>query len=212
VYIGPNASPQSSAQPAGSKRPLETLARPRWSAVERGHRLPPPRWPLATLAARSTLAIPTCPRGRRGQGTMLNQFVGQLTARRERVRHRVRIGPNASATILGTAGGQGPLEAALEPLTRRRCVSSLSGEIDCRPSRALRHPCCPICPRHPDLPKGAKGPENDATAPAAVPRPSACARRLSRSAQTAAHAGKTPDRRSTNNTGFRAIARTRPRR
>jgi hypothetical protein len=38
-----------------------------------------PRWPFATLAARSTLAIPTCPRGRRGQGTMLNHRVGQLT-------------------------------------------------------------------------------------------------------------------------------------
>ena len=29
------------------------------------------------------------------------------------------------------------------------------------PSLALRHPCCPIYPRHPYLPKGAKGPEND---------------------------------------------------
>jgi hypothetical protein len=38
-----------------------------------------PRWLFATLAARSTLATPTCPRGRRGQGTMLNHRVGQLT-------------------------------------------------------------------------------------------------------------------------------------
>src|SRR5215470_20326730 len=36
-----------------------------------------PRWPFATLAARSTLAISTCPRGRRGQGTMLNHRVGR---------------------------------------------------------------------------------------------------------------------------------------
>jgi hypothetical protein len=31
-----------------------------------------------------------------------------------------------------------------------------------RPSLALRHPCCPIHPRRPYLPKGAKGPGNDA--------------------------------------------------
>jgi hypothetical protein len=33
-------------------------------------------------AARSTLAIPTCPRGAKGPGTMLNQSVGQLTTQR----------------------------------------------------------------------------------------------------------------------------------
>jgi hypothetical protein len=41
-----------------------------WSAEEgtglRGHRLPPLRWPFATLAARSTLAISTCPKGGEG--------------------------------------------------------------------------------------------------------------------------------------------------
>jgi hypothetical protein len=31
-----------------------------------------PRWPFATLAARSTLAIPTCPRGRSGAGWGIN--------------------------------------------------------------------------------------------------------------------------------------------
>src|SRR5258708_36588026 len=31
----------------------------------------PPTAPLATLATRSALAIPTCPRGQVGQGTML---------------------------------------------------------------------------------------------------------------------------------------------
>jgi hypothetical protein len=41
------------------------------------HLLATSRWPFATLAARSTLAIPTCPRGRRGQGTMLNHRVGR---------------------------------------------------------------------------------------------------------------------------------------
>jgi hypothetical protein len=35
-------------------------------------------------------------------------------------------------------------------------------DIDCNSSRTLRHPCCPIYPRHPCLPKGAKGPGNDA--------------------------------------------------
>jgi hypothetical protein len=30
------------------------------------------------------------------------------------------------------------------------------------PSLALRHPCCPIYPRHPYLPKGAKEPGSDA--------------------------------------------------
>jgi hypothetical protein len=35
--------------------------------------------PFATLAARSTLAIPTRPRGRRGQGMMVNPGAGQLT-------------------------------------------------------------------------------------------------------------------------------------
>jgi hypothetical protein len=34
---------------------------------------------------------------------------------------------------------------------------TLSGDIDCRPSPALRHPCCPIYPRIPYLPKRAKG-------------------------------------------------------
>jgi hypothetical protein len=33
--------------------------------------------PFATLAARSTLAIPTCPRGRRALGPMLNRRVGR---------------------------------------------------------------------------------------------------------------------------------------
>jgi len=33
----------------------------------------------------------------------------------------------------------------------------LRGNIDCRPSLALRHPCCPIHPRHPYLPKGRRG-------------------------------------------------------
>jgi hypothetical protein len=36
-----------------------------------------PASPFATLAARSSFAIPTCPRGRRGQGTMLNHRVGR---------------------------------------------------------------------------------------------------------------------------------------
>jgi hypothetical protein len=40
--------------------------------------------PFATLAARSALAIPTCPRGRRGQGSMLNHRVGQLATQRLR--------------------------------------------------------------------------------------------------------------------------------
>ena len=68
-----------------------------------------PRWPFATLAARSTLAIPTCPRRRRGQGPMLDQFVGRLTTDGPvRVRHHVCIGAKRQATILVTAGGQGP--------------------------------------------------------------------------------------------------------
>jgi hypothetical protein len=66
VCFGAIASTQSSAQPGGtgpSKRPSEPL---NVCAAERGHRLPP-RWPFATLAARSTLATPTCPRGRRAR-------------------------------------------------------------------------------------------------------------------------------------------------
>jgi hypothetical protein len=38
----------------------------------------------------------------------------------------------------------------------------LRGDGGCRPSLALRHSCCPICPRDPYLANGAKGPENDA--------------------------------------------------
>jgi hypothetical protein len=30
-------------------------------------------------------------------------------------------------------------------------------DIDCLPSLALRHPCCPIYPRHPYLPRGRRG-------------------------------------------------------
>jgi hypothetical protein len=51
VRIGRNASPQFSA----------------------------PRWPFATLRSPITLATCTCPRERRGQGTILNDRVGQLT-------------------------------------------------------------------------------------------------------------------------------------
>jgi hypothetical protein len=68
---------------------------------------------------------PTGPRGRRGEGTMLNHRVGQLTTQRpskERVRHRVHRATRL-ATILGTAGGQGPLEAAIGAATRPVGVS-----------------------------------------------------------------------------------------
>jgi hypothetical protein len=44
----------------------------------------------------------------------------------------------------------------------------LRGDIDCRPSLALRHPCCPIYPRHPYLPKGAKEPGTDASTSVSV--------------------------------------------
>jgi hypothetical protein len=44
----------------------------------------------------------------------------------------------------------------------------VAGNVDCRPSLALRHPCCPIYPRHPYLPKGAKGPGNDASTSVSV--------------------------------------------
>jgi hypothetical protein len=47
-------------------------------AFARGTLSAAPRWPFATLGSRSTLAIPTCPRCRRGQGTMLNHRAGQL--------------------------------------------------------------------------------------------------------------------------------------
>jgi hypothetical protein len=40
----------------------------------------------------------------------------------------------------------------------RARTKRLRRDIDCRPSLALRHPCCPIYSRHPYLPKGAKGP------------------------------------------------------
>ena len=110
--IGPHASPQSSGQPdarAGSKRPLEPLTRPVSMSRCAGTSAAAPRWPFATLAARSTLAIPTCPRRRRGQGPMLDQFVGRLTTDGPvRVRHHVCIGAKRQATILVTAGGQGP--------------------------------------------------------------------------------------------------------
>src|SRR5258707_71348 len=42
---------------------------------------------------------------------------------------------------------------------RRRHKPARRG-VDCRPSLALRHPCCPIYPRCAYLPKEAKGPEN----------------------------------------------------
>jgi hypothetical protein len=65
-----------------------------------------PRWPFATLAARSTLAIPTCPRGRGSQGPMLNHRVGQLATQHSvgareapRVHQAARL-----AIILGQPG------------------------------------------------------------------------------------------------------------
>jgi hypothetical protein len=40
----------------------------------------------------------------------------------------------------------------------RHSRAQIGGEnVDRRPSLALRHPCCPIYPRHPYLPKLAKG-------------------------------------------------------
>jgi hypothetical protein len=40
-----------------------------------------PRWPFANLAARSTPATLLAQEGRRGQSTMLNECVGQLTTK-----------------------------------------------------------------------------------------------------------------------------------
>jgi hypothetical protein len=48
---------------------------------------------------------------------------------------------------------------------RQKKETRLRGNIDCRLSLALRHPCYPICPRHPYLPKGAKEPGTDAQRP-----------------------------------------------
>ena len=76
--------------------------------------------PFATLAARSALAISTCPRGRMGAGKD-----AQPVCRSPRLHRATRL-------------------------------------ADLRSSLALRHPCCPIYPRHPYLPKGAKGAGNGA--------------------------------------------------
>jgi len=45
-----------------------------------------PRWPSGTLAAPSTLAIPTCPRERRGRGLAVNDCAGPA--------HRTYRGPS----------------------------------------------------------------------------------------------------------------------
>jgi hypothetical protein len=92
--------------------------------------LPPLAGPSPPLLPRSTLAIPTCPRGRRAR-----ERCGPVGTREA---PRVQ-----RATRLGTAGC--------------RVCEPPRGDIDCRPSLALRHPCCPIYPRHPCLPKGDEG-------------------------------------------------------
>ncbi len=55
--------------------------------------------------------------------------------------------------------------ASLKSLQRTRGAAerrpACAEDADC-PSLALRHPCCPIYPRHPYLPKGAKGTGHDA--------------------------------------------------
>ncbi len=66
------------------------------------------------------------------------------------------------ATILGTAGRQGRLEAAIGATNATCKYEPLRGDVGCCPSLALRHPCCPIYPRHFYLPKGAKGAGSDA--------------------------------------------------
>src|SRR5215471_14059519 len=46
---------------------------------------------------------------------------------------------------------------------RLKKETHLRGDTRLLPLAALRHPCCPINPCHPYLPKRAKGPENDAS-------------------------------------------------
>jgi hypothetical protein len=83
-----------------------------------------PRWPFATLAARSTLAIPTCPRGRRGQGRVVKWAPAVQHGSIEFVRARC-IGPHASVYLAPVF----PLSKA--ELPSGRCV--VTGEDD--PSR-----------------------------------------------------------------------------
>src|SRR5258708_32224838 len=52
-----------------------------------------------------------------------------------------------------------PLKPPAPP--RLKNEARLRGDIDCRPSLALRHPSLPDYPRHLNLPKRAKGAGND---------------------------------------------------
>ena len=66
-----------------------------------GHRLLPLSRPSLPLAPRSTLAIPTHPRGRRGRGTMpqpLSRSTDHSTTQLGRVRHPVCIEPTPGHT------------------------------------------------------------------------------------------------------------------
>ena len=77
--------------------------------------------PSPPLAARSTLAIPTCPRGRRGPGNdaqPLCRSTDDPTARRERVRHRVHRAKRL-ATTSAQLGAKARSKRPLEPPTRR---------------------------------------------------------------------------------------------
>jgi hypothetical protein len=110
-------------------------------SVDRYVSIAAPRWPFATLAARSTLAIPTCPRGRRGQGA-----VGQ------RLRWCLPSPPQSAPRGRGCQSGGLPsarVSSASFYALPRLTVSARCAQCLCR-SRAARRgrTCHPTRPKH----------------------------------------------------------------
>jgi len=119
--------------------------------------------PQAPLATQSTLGCPDRPRhpylpkGAKGPGTDAQpscRSTDDPTAQSEHVR-RVHWAKRL-AIIFGTAGARARSKRPLETLTRPRWCAVERGNRS-RSSLALRHPCCPIYPRHPRPAQGGEG-------------------------------------------------------
>jgi hypothetical protein len=135
---------------AGAAGPLSPRSgRVKKRPIRAGRRLPSLAGPSPPLAARSTLAIPTCPRGRRGQGVVVNWR--PLGSRRPNsVRGLpVCIGPCASARAAGLSPVEGRLAVGVsassctegDPLLPSATVARFFAlRVDTRAATMVPHP------------------------------------------------------------------------